>query len=73
MRSSGVETLSGYIDPTFTVVGDDPTAYTLSFSPQIGNSVGAVPEPSTWAMLLIGFVGTGAMTYRRRKGVMLAT
>jgi hypothetical protein len=26
----------------------------------------AVPEPSTWAMLLIGFVGVGFMTYRRR-------
>jgi hypothetical protein len=26
----------------------------------------AVPEPSTWAMLLIGFAGVGAMAYRRR-------
>jgi uncharacterized membrane protein len=26
-----------------------------------------VPEPSTWAMLLIGFAGIGAMAYRRRK------
>lgn len=25
-----------------------------------------VPEPSTWAMLLLGFCGIGAMTYRRR-------
>jgi hypothetical protein len=25
----------------------------------------AVPEPSTWVMLLIGFVGVGLMTYRR--------
>jgi hypothetical protein len=32
----------------------------------------AVPEPSAWAMLLIGFAGIGAMTYRRRKSVMLA-
>jgi hypothetical protein len=28
--------------------------------------VAAVPEPSTWAMLLIGFAGIGFMTYRRR-------
>jgi hypothetical protein len=32
----------------------------------------AVPEPSTWAMLMLGFVGIGAMTYRRRKSAMLA-
>ena len=27
----------------------------------------AVPEPSTWAMMLLGFAGVGFMTYRRRK------
>jgi hypothetical protein len=26
----------------------------------------AVPEPSTWAMLLLGFVGVGFMAYRRK-------
>lgn len=28
-------------------------------------NVGAVPEPSTWAMLLIGFAGIGFAAYRR--------
>ncbi|WP_084292939.1 PEPxxWA-CTERM sorting domain-containing protein [Bradyrhizobium sp. WSM3983] len=32
----------------------------------------AVPEPSTWAMLLLGFCGVGCVTYRRRKGASLA-
>jgi hypothetical protein len=32
----------------------------------------AVPEPSTWAMIILGFVGIGAVTYRRRKSVRLA-
>jgi len=27
----------------------------------------AVPEPSTWAMMLLGFAGVGYMTYCRRK------
>jgi hypothetical protein len=27
----------------------------------------AVPEPSTWAMMLLGFAGLGFMGYRRRK------
>jgi hypothetical protein len=25
-----------------------------------------VPEPSTWAMMLLGFAGLGFVTYRRR-------
>ena len=32
----------------------------------------AVPEPSTWAMMLLGFAGVGYMTYRRRKAAVLA-
>jgi PEP-CTERM motif len=27
--------------------------------------VSAVPEPSTWAMMLLGFAGIGLMAYRR--------
>jgi PEP-CTERM motif-containing protein len=29
-------------------------------------NVAAVPEPSTWAMMILGFVGVGFMAYRRR-------
>ena len=32
----------------------------------------AVPEPSTWAMMLLGFAGVGFMAYRRRNSAMLA-
>jgi len=32
----------------------------------------AVPEPSTWAMMILGFAGVGFMTYRRRKTAALA-
>jgi hypothetical protein len=28
------------------------------------NAVAAVPEPSTWALLLIGFAGIGFASYR---------
>lgn len=31
------------------------------------SSVAAVPEPSTWAMLILGFVGVGFMAYQRKK------
>jgi hypothetical protein len=30
--------------------------------------VGTVPEPSTWAMMLLGFLGLGFMAYRRKEG-----
>lgn len=29
-------------------------------------NVSAVPEPSTWAMMILGFVGVGFLAYRRR-------
>lgn len=29
-------------------------------------STGAVPEPSTWAMMILGFAGVGFMAYRRK-------
>jgi hypothetical protein len=55
-------------DPQF-VLGDhtlssffSPVRYTLTIS----EVAGAVPEPSTWAMMLLGFCGVGFMAYRRR-------
>jgi PEP-CTERM motif len=32
---------------------------------------GAVPEPSTWAMMLVGFAGLGFVGYRRRAAAIL--
>jgi hypothetical protein len=37
--------------------------YSFLFSPGIAN---AVPEPSTWAMMILGFAGIGFMVYRRK-------
>ena len=33
--------------------------------------VAGVPEPSTWAMMILGFAGIGFMAYRRRKGALV--
>jgi hypothetical protein len=39
----------------------------------VTTTASAAPEPATWAMMLLGFFGIGAMTsYRRRKSAMLA-
>jgi len=34
-------------------------------------SVSAVPEPSTWAMMVLGFLGVGFLAYRRKSGTAL--
>jgi hypothetical protein len=34
---------------------------------RFGVAVAAVPEPSTWAMMLLGFAGVGMLAYRRRR------
>jgi hypothetical protein len=39
----------------------------LTLLPTTVTLTDGVPEPSTWAMMILGFAGVGAMTYRRRK------
>ena len=40
----------------------------LSFSDfSVTGEISAVPEPSTWAMMLLGFAGVGYVAYRHRK------
>lgn len=36
-----------------------------------GPVVTAVPEPATWAMMVLGFLGVGFVSYRRRAGSSL--
>jgi hypothetical protein len=37
-----------------------------------GSVVSAVPEPSTWAMMILGFCGLGFMAYRRKDKLALS-
>jgi PEP-CTERM motif-containing protein len=53
------------------VVTFTPNIQDLPFQVE-GTFLAAVPEPSTWAMMILGFAGIGAMTYRRRKSAMIA-
>jgi hypothetical protein len=63
--SSGPYTLTFLGLPTMNSTADE-TAF-------IDNvNVSAVPEPSTWAMMILGFAGIGFMTYRRRKSAVIA-
>jgi PEP-CTERM motif len=65
---------SAFVDPYFYLDSNVPgfENYTLQFSPGIGNRplvVAAVPEPTTWAMMIIGFGAAGSML-RRSKAVI---
>jgi hypothetical protein len=39
----------------------------IIFVPQGAAAVAAVPEPASWAMMLVGFGGLGAILRRRRQ------
>jgi PEP-CTERM motif len=55
---------SASIDPIFTIDPADAGNHSLIFSAGITNGV---PEPTTWAMMILGFVGIGFMAYRRKQ------
>lgn len=53
---------TGALDLYISVPSDAGVGISISLSE--GFSVVAVPEPSTWAMMLIGLAGVGFMTWR---------
>jgi len=53
----------------FLFLGVNDTGYSDnlgSLNVSVNEVLAAVPEPSTWAMMILGFTGVGYMTYRRR-------
>lgn len=54
LSNGAADYIYGNCDPT-----DSCSGYTLF-------EAAAVPEPSTWAMLLLGFLGIGVMAYRQK-------
>lgn len=71
-------------DKDFTIFATGSTEFTsLAFSSAVGfdkfnhfeisGLAPAVPEPSTWAMMILGFTGVGFMAYRRKsKSALIA-
>lgn len=57
-----------YSGVTFTSSGASPDSPFFYYGINVDRTfaVSAVPEPSTWAMMLIGFAGIGYAAYRRR-------
>jgi hypothetical protein len=42
-----------------------PAEYQVEIAVSLPTGVAAIPEPSTWAMLILGFLGIGIMAYGR--------
>jgi hypothetical protein len=66
--SYGNVSLAASVDPQILIDPALPNAsqYTLVFSPGVGDGpIAGVPEPSVWAMMLVGFAGLGFAAYRR--------
>nr|WP_202975752.1 PEPxxWA-CTERM sorting domain-containing protein [Bradyrhizobium algeriense] len=52
---------------------NNPALADFSFRTFVDPTVSAVPEPSTWAMMILGFAGVGFMAYRRKsKSALIA-
>jgi PEP-CTERM motif len=58
--------ISAVLSGTFgNTVNPNSSGVDLFFGPTTGLTT-AVPEPSTWAMIILGFCGVGFMAYRRK-------
>ncbi|MEO5938887.1 MAG: PEPxxWA-CTERM sorting domain-containing protein [Sphingomonas sp.] len=73
---SGTGTFLGVNPLTLTLPFSETVRYDLTFGPGGGNFNGtanlttSVPEPTTWAMMMLGFVGLGYTVRRRPKTSM---
>jgi hypothetical protein len=68
------------INPNSGLNPDDPLAFVTQltfagdgeFTGEMDPITAAVPEPSTWAMMILGFLGVGFMAYRKKSTLSLA-
>jgi hypothetical protein len=79
LSSETFDNIGTAVDTAFVNPGSGPYSiseeYIITFGAGGGQAnssiVVGVPEPSTWAMIIFGFLGVGLMAYRRRSGVSL--
>jgi PEP-CTERM motif len=59
-----------YVDPTFTLSGQYASLYHFEGLPNVALA-GSVPEPSTWALTLIGFAAAGLFYSRSARSALV--
>jgi hypothetical protein len=63
-------TIDGTFDEGVTSVGNPSfPSFPIAFNENdqgVWSMTAAVPEPSTWAMMILGFAGVGFLAYRRK-------
>jgi hypothetical protein len=59
--------LAGVIPYSLTIGVDIARSTAGTSTGDLNLSVAPVPEPSTWAMMILGFAGVGFMAYRRKQ------
>ncbi|WP_213773439.1 PEPxxWA-CTERM sorting domain-containing protein [Bradyrhizobium sp. dw_78] len=64
VHSSSAEAYGSSSVNATLAISPDFAGYTIDLSQGIAS---AVPEPSTWAMMILGFCGLGFMAYRRKQ------
>jgi len=77
-QDGSTQQMTAFADPLFTLndsfftgLGLDPRNYGLSLSPTIEGG-GGVPEPTSWAMMLLGFAGLGVVLRNRSRATLAA-
>jgi hypothetical protein len=72
-RANQLVTITGLAPFTSATFSSTANAFEFSLVPGITGVTGSTPEPSTWAMMMIGFAGLGYAAFRRNaKGRALA-
>jgi hypothetical protein len=69
-ENDGVFSVNSVFDGNATVGTANTAAAITQFE---GTAISAVPEPSTWAMMILGFAGVGFMVYRRKSNSVAVT
>jgi hypothetical protein len=64
----GILWISTYWDKQIAA-GDSAQGFGFTYAFTAAGFASAVPEPSTWAMMLLGFAGLGFAAYRSRQRI----
>jgi hypothetical protein len=73
VSDSALSDTATYTGQTFSSLGLTPGVYEWKWGPGANQTftldiaAGAVPEPSTWAMMALGFAGLGLVGYRKTR------